>query len=232
MNNSIILKVYSDRTIKRISRKIKLLGLDCKYKVMDVLNFRLLTSMLLLIFFMIFIKNGYILGPIAVALFLYLSEYYMFDLPIKKRTIKLENEAIFFFEILSLTLQSGKNLTQGLRLATNSLTSELSKEFKKSLDEVNLGKSFPEALNDMKLRIPSDTINNAILNIVESSIFGNNIEESLDNQLEFVRDKQTLRIKGDIGKLPTKIRILSVVFFIQIILMVILAPVLINYITK
>ena len=81
----------------------------------------------------------------------------------------------------------------------------------------------------MKQRIPSDTINNALLNIVQSSIFGNNIEESLNNQLDFLRDKRILEVKSQIGKLPTKISILSVLFFIPIILIVILAPVVIDF---
>ena len=94
---------------------------------------------------------------------------------------------------------------------------------------MELGKSFQEALTDMKQRIPSDTINNAILNIVQSSIFGNDIEESLNNQLDFLRDKRILDIKSQIGKLPTKISVISVIFFIPIILLVILAPVVIDF---
>ena len=125
-------------------------------------------------------------------------------------------------------MESGRNLTKGLLLTSKNIDSELSQEFKKSLEEMSLGKSFSECLNSMKERIPSDTINNAILNIVQSSIFGNNIEESLNNQLDFLRDKHLMEVKSEIGKLPTKISIISVLFFIPIILMVILSPVLVD----
>ena len=67
------------------------------------------------------------------------------------------------------------------------------------------------------------------LSLTQSSIFGNNIEESLNNQLDFLRDKRILEVKSQIGKLPTKISILSVLFFIPIILIVILAPVVIDF---
>ena len=97
---------------------------------------------------------------------------------------------------------------------------------------MNLGKSFAEAIQDMKARIPSDTINNALLNIVQASVFGNNIGESLNNQLDFLRDKRLLEVKSEIGKLPTKISIISVVFFIPIILLVILSPVFIDFVLK
>ena len=225
---SLVRRIYTEKTIKKVEKKIKLLGINCKYNVIDLLNLRLLIGIAIFVLLLIFNKNGYILAPITVILFHYLSEYIVLDYPIKKRRKKLEKEAIFFFEVLSLTMESGRNLTKGLLLTSKNIDSELSQEFKKSLEEMSLGKSFSECLNSMKERIPSDTINNAILNIVQSSIFGNNIEESLNNQLDFLRDKHLMEVKSEIGKLPTKISIISVLFFIPIILMVILSPVLVD----
>ena len=227
---SLVRRIYTEKTIKKVEKKIKLLGINCKYNVIELLNLRLLIGIAIFVLLLIFNKNGYILAPITVILFHYLSEYIVLDYPIKKRRKKLEEEAIFFFEVLSLTMESGRNLTKGLLLTSKNIDSELSQEFKKSLEEMSLGKSFSECLNSMKERIPSDTINNAILNIVQSSIFGNNIEESLNNQLDFLRDKHLMEVKSEIGKLPTKISIISVLFFIPIILMVILSPVLVDLI--
>ena len=229
---SLVRRIYLDSTIKKVEKKIKLLGIHCNYDAQDLLNIRLLASLFLFAILIIFNKNGYILAPIAVIIFHYLSEYLILDLPIKKRTRKLEEEAIFFFEVLSLTLESGRNLTTALSITAKNVESELAEEFRKSLSEMKLGKSFPEAMTSMKERIPSDTINNAILNIVQASVFGNNIQESLNNQLDFLRDKRLLEIKSEIGKLPTKISIISVVFFIPIILLVILAPVLIEFLMR
>ena len=214
-NRSLVRRIYLDKTIKKIESKIKLLGIQCKYDAQDLLNIRFLCCLFLLFSFLIFHKNGYILGPLCALLFHYLSEYLVLDLPIKKRARKLEEEAIFFFEVLSLTLESGRNLTTSLQITSKNISSELSLEFQKSLGEMKLGKSFPEAITNMKERIPSDTINNALLNIVQASVFGNNIEESLNNQLEFLREKRFLEVRSAIGKLPTKISILSVIFFIS-----------------
>lgn len=231
-DRSLVQKIYLDSTIKKIERKIKLLGINCKYNAIDLLNMRFLICLIIFVFFLIIHQNGYIMGPISVVIFHFLSEYLCLDFQIKKRSKKLEEEAIFFFEVLSLTLESGRNLNLALSMTSKNIGGELSMEFQKSLNEMRLGKSFQEAMNDMKERIPSDTINNAILNIVQASVFGNNINESLNNQLDFLRDKRMLEIKSEIGKLPTKISILSVVFFIPIILLVILAPVLVEFITK
>lgn len=231
-HKSLVQRIYLDSTIKKIEKKIKLLGIYCDYEAQDLLNARFLASLFIFIVLLIFNKNGYFLAPIAVVIFHYGSEYFILDRPIKKRAKKLEEEAIFFFEVLSLTLESGRNLTTALQITSKNVDSELALEFQKSLSEMNLGKSFPEAITNMKERIPSDTINNALLNIVQASVFGNSIEESLNNQLEFLRDKRLLEVKSAIGKLPTKISIISVVFFIPIILLVILAPVLIDFVMR
>ena len=229
---SLVRKIYLEKTIDKVTKKVKLLGSHCKYNPIDLLNYRFLLCLLLFTLLIIFHQNGYILAPIAVVVVHFLFEYIILDLPIKKRAKKLEEEAIFFFEVLSLTLESGRNLSLALSMTAKNIDSELSEEFQISLKEMNLGKSFSESLTAMKERIPSDTINNAILNIVEASVFGNNIQESLNNQLDFLKDKRLLEIKSEIGKLPTKISIISVLFFIPIILLVILSPVLVDFIVK
>ena len=127
-------------------------------------------------------------------------------------------------------MESGRNLGHALQLTTLNIDSELSSEFKKTLEEVKLGKSLNEALNDMKKRIPSEAINNALLNMVESNLFGNSILTSMNNQIDFLREKQMLDVKSEINKLPTKVSIISALFFVPIMLLIILAPVLLDYI--
>ena len=227
MRESVFTKIYPKRTIKRVERKMKLLGDETHSFV--ILNLRIIISLILFVTILLTSSIGYVLAPVVAILFYYVSEKVILDYPIKKRGKKLEKESLFFFEILLLTLESGRNLGHALQLTTQNIDSELSSEFKKTLAEVKLGKSLNEALNDMKKRIPSDTINNAILNMVESNIYGNNIIESLNNQIEFLREKQILEVKAHINTLPTKVSIISVLFFVPIMLLIILAPVLIDY---
>ena len=229
MKDSLFVKIYPKRTIERVEAKIQLLGVSNHYNLFMILNFRVLISLILFIVLLIVSQIGYILAPVVAILFYYLSEKLLLDYPIKKRAKKLEKEALFFFEILLLTLESGRNLGHALSLTTANIDSELSDEFKQTLAEMKLGKSLNEALNDMKKRIPSEAINNAILNMVESNIFGNSILTSLTNQIDFLREKQMLDVKAEINKLPTKVSIISVVFFVPIMLLIILAPVLILY---
>lgn len=228
----LVYKIYRKKTIERVEAKIKLLGIYCNYDVMQLLNLRLITSIILFLILLFVSDYGYLIAPVGVILFYVLSEKVVLDYPIVKRARKLEDEATFFFEVLGLTLDSGRNLKAALDMTSKNIHSELSQEFRKTLSEIKLGKSFTESLISMKERIPSDTINNIILSLTQSSIYGSSISESLTNQLDYLREKKLLEVKAEIAKLPTKISVISVIFFIPIMLLVILAPVIIELFSK
>ena len=92
------------------------------------------------------------------------------------------------------------------------------------------GKSLLEALSGIKSRISSDIINNIILNIMQTSEFGNSIIDTLHNEVDFLRDKQILEIKEKINKIPNKVSIISVLFVVPLILVLILGPYIIQFI--
>ncbi len=232
MKQTIANKIYRKKTIDKINSKIKLLGLNQRLDAVQFLNIRLIVMIVMFILIFIFSKIGYILAPILSLVFYYLMEYLVLDYQAKIRGKSLEKEALFFFEVFVLTLESGRNLRQSLILTTENVDSEISNEFKKTLAEVRLGKSLNEALESMKKRIPSDTINNTILNMIQSNTFGNSMVDSIYNQIEYLRNKQMLDVRAEIAKLPTKVSVISVLFFVPIMLLIILAPVIIQYITK
>ena len=229
MKNGLFGRIYPKRTLERIDAKVKLLGVQNHTNPIVLLNIRVFISLIIFVVLLLTSNIGYILAPVVAILFYYLSEKILLDYPIKRRARKLEKEALFFFEVLLLTLESGRNLGHAINMTASNIDSEISSEFKKTLAEVRLGKSLNEALTDMKARIPSETINNAILNMIESNVFGNSIVDSMTNQIEYLRQKQMLDIKAEINKLPTKVSVLSVIFFVPIMLLIILAPVLIDY---
>lgn len=218
--------IYRKKTIKKLNKKFKLLGIETNS--IKFMNCRILSSLIIFVLLMIFSNKGYILGPLF-AILVYISFEYILNYKINKRRELLNFDAIFYFQVLSLTLESGKNLQGGLELTCNGVNNSLSSEFKKTLHEVSLGKSLSDAINDMKERIPSEEVNTVLLNITQSALFGNNIIDSLNNQIDYLRDKKLLDIKGKINKMPVKISVISVIFIVPIILLIVLGPVVINF---
>jgi len=226
---SFINRIYRDKDIKKIEDKIKQFGVSKKFTTEYFMNFRLYSSMIVFITLFIFVDYGALIAPIVSVIWYFLVGYSMLDNPLKKREKKLDNEAYYYFEVLTLALESGRNLENAIKMACKYIDSEISDEFKETLKQVNFGKSLTESLSLMSSRIPSLTINNIILNMEQSNLFGNSIIETMYNQLDFLKDKQVMDIKAQINKIPNKISIFSVLFFIPLILLIILGPVLIEF---
>ena len=230
-NKSVVAKgIYSKKMISKIQNKINLLGTESKYDAVTFLNLRLFSSVVLFIFVLSTFDYGYILSVVFVILYYYLFEKILLDEKIKKRIKKLNNEAIYFFEVLTLSLQTGRNLTEAVSITVNSVDSTLSVEFKEALREVKFGKSLTESLTDMQKNIPSDSINNIILTLTQANMYGSSIIDTMHSQIDYLRQKRILEVKSMISKVPVKISVISVFFFIPLILLIILGPVLLSYI--
>ena len=105
----------------------------------------------------------------------------------------------------------------------------MSDEFKEAVREVSFGKSLNEALTDMQLRIPSENVNNIVLSLTQANLYGNSIIDNLYNQIDYLREKRKLEVKGRISKVPVYISVISVFFFIPLLLMIVLGPVLLSF---
>ena len=103
-------------------------------------------------------------------------------------------------------------------------------EFGEALRQVTYGKSLNEAISDMQRRIPSDNISNIIILLNQSNLFGNSVIDNLYEQVDYLREKRKMEVKAKIAKLPVKISIISVFFFVPLMLLIILGPIILSYI--
>ncbi len=225
---NLVNKIYTKDTITRIKKKNKQFGVEHNYDVDLILGNHLIIS--LFIFIIALMDTTLLKSILIVVAYFFLAEYLFFDYRLAKRRKKLEKQSTFFFQILSLTLESGNNLKNSIDLTCKNMDNELSREFKKAMDDMTLGKSLNESLDDLKTRIPSDTINNIILNLMESNIYGNNMIESLNRELNYISDKIILEAKGKINKMPIKISVVSVLIFIPLLMLIIIGPLIIKVI--
>ena len=215
MNNNMLNLIYREKTINSLNKKIKLLGINAKHNAYTFMTLRIITSIFLFIMILFLNDFGYILAPILTYLYYVFLPNLYFNTKIKKRGRRLDYQAMYFFEILALSIESGNNLIKAIKTTSNSIDNELALEFREVIREVEMGKSLDEALTLLKERIPSDTINNII--------------DTLYNQIDYIREKIVLENRARISKLPLKISIISVIFFIPLLLLLILGPVILNY---
>ena len=229
-NNDLAALIYNKKTVDKIDKKINLLGLYNNIETIKFLNMRVLLCLIIFFLILYVFKFGYILAPVLTIVSYYLIEKLVIDDRIKTRREKLESEAMHFFEVLTLSLETGRNLEEALNVTIGSIESELSDEFKKAIRETKFGKSLKESLVDMQKYIPSESINNIILALTQANIYGSSIIETMYNQVDYLREKRKLEIKAEISKVPIKISIISVLFFVPLILLIILGPVILSFI--
>lgn len=230
MNKSeFVNRIYSEKYVSKVISKVKLLGYDSNVSAYDIILIRLFTSVILFILMLYVFDYGYIFGPIITLIYYFMFNRIVLDNKIKNRMIKLENEAMHFFEVLTLSLETGRNLASAIEVTTLNVSGILSSEFSEAVREVTFGKSLNEALTDMQERIPSETINNIILSLTQSNLYGNSIIDNLYSQIDYLREKRKLEVKGRISKIPIYISVISVLFFIPLLLLIILGPVILNY---
>ena len=228
---NIMSKIYLKKDVDSINKKINMLG-NTRIDAVTFISLRILSTILFALFLVLFSYISYMFIPLFVIIF-YFEYYHIFITKrLRKREEKLDREALYFFEVLTLTLESGKNLQNSLELTCKNVKNELSLEFERSLKEVYVGKTLIEALSDMQKRIPSENINNIIMNIMQTNYFGNSIISTMNNQVDYLREKQILDIRGQINKIPNKVSIVSVLFIVPLILLLVLGPYIVSFISK
>ena len=228
-NQYIAKKIYSKSYIKEVDKKVKLLGISSKINTYSFLNLRLFFTIIVFFVVLYVSRFGYVLAPFLSFIFYRVVTYVFLDNKIKNRQINLESEAMHFFEILTLSLETGRNLQEAITVTVDSSDGELTDEFREVLREVKFGKSLTEAMEDLENCIPSDSIKNIILSLTQADLYGSSIISSLHNQIDYLREKRIMEVKGDISKIPIKISIISVLFFIPLVLIIILGPVILQY---
>lgn len=227
MKNNFWYYIYPRKVIDDLDKKLKI----GKSNMTGVffLNFRFFSSLIIFFMLLYMFDWGFLLSPIISFVYYKTITYYLVEIPINKRKSNLEYNAMEFFEVMTLSLESGKSIVDSIKIATKNVNNDLSNEFKKVLDEMKYGKGLNEALDSLRERIPSEEVNSIILHISESNTLGNDIVEDIYTQIDYIRDKQVLKIKAIINKIPIKVSIISVLFYIPLILLLILTPVIIEY---
>lgn len=207
---------------KRLQKKLDLLGLG-KVNAKTIIIFRFVSSIILFLILLFVSKVGYVLAPIITIIYYFLVEYLFIDLGIYYRGLKLEEDALEFFNVFSLSLKGGRNVKKAIALTTDVVDNDLSLEFKRVLNDLKVGKSLEEALLLLEGRIPSEGINNILINIREANRFGNDISDSIDKQLSLINDKQEKRIIKGYRVVPLYLTIISISFtFIMISVLIVL----------
>lgn len=117
--------------------------------------------------------------------------------------VKFDEQLPEALDLLSRSLRSGHALSAGMEIITQEMDEPIRSEFAAAIDEINLGLSFREALENMCERVPSRDLRFfAVATLIQRET-GGNIAEILDQisglireRTKFKRHVQTLTAEG------------------------------------
>lgn len=186
MKDSLSKRIYGIGTIKRITKKVNLLGIKLDPQVF--IGFRFVTSFLLFIALFLIFDFGYIIAPIVTVFYYFLIETVFLDFNINRRAKEMENAAISYFPVFLISLRCSRSVKKSLDVTNNIVKNKLSYEFDKALNDVTIGKSLQEALEMCIERMPSEIIVNILVSLIEADRLGNNIDKTVSIQLDYLKE--------------------------------------------
>jgi tight adherence protein B len=122
-----------------------------------------------------------------------------------RRIAKIEKQLIELLPMLASSLRAGFAFQQGVELASQQLGPPLADELALLLNDVNLGATMDEALQDLGRRVGSTDLDMVITAIMVQRTTGGNLSEILDQAAETLRERD--RIRGDLQTLTAQQRL-------------------------
>jgi tight adherence protein B len=120
-----------------------------------------------------------------------------------KRLIKFSNQLGDMLNLMVNGLRAGYATTQALEAVSKELPAPICDEFRRVVQEMQLGISMDQALDNLLRRIPSDDLDLVITAINVQREVGGNLAEILDTISYTIRER--VRIKGEIRVLTSQV---------------------------
>ena len=121
----------------------------------------------------------------------------------KRRLVRFNDQLSDMLNLVVNGLRAGYSTMQAMESVSKELPSPISEEFRRVVQEMQLGVSMERALDNLLRRIPSDDLDLIITAINVQREVGGNLAEILDTISYTIRER--VRIKGDIRVLTTQV---------------------------
>ena len=214
----ILHKFFYRKTVERLERKEVVL----KRKSVSVYTFLVYRIIFCLIIFLLFFNLPYIIMPynlilasVLTIVYYIASEYIYYNIPIKDKAREIEKDALYYFQLLSLALDQS-SIKMAIKLTSETVDSEFSKELGHIVTETNKGKQMNQLLLDYANLIPSSHVQMMIRYFAEELNVADTELSSFSIQLEDLKQVISARKKRKFLRFIVEICILFVIYIVFI----------------
>ncbi len=173
---------------------------------------------------------GYVIGQQSILLFIVggLAGAYLPGMYVKsrqnRRLVKFGDQLADMLNLMVNGLRAGYSTMQAMEAVSKELPSPINEEFRRVVQEMQLGVTMERALANLLERVPSDDLDLVVTAINVQREVGGNLAEILDTISFTIRER--VRIKGEIRVLTTQVmysgRFLSILPVIVILILYVL----------
>jgi tight adherence protein B len=144
----------------------------------------------------------------------------------KKRLQKFNDQLADMLNLMVNGLRAGYSTMQAMEAISKELPAPISDEFRRVIQEMQIGIAMETALDNLLRRIPSEDLDFVITAINVQREVGGNLSEILDNISFTIRER--VRIKGEVRVLTSQVRtsgsVLSLIPFFLVLVLWFLNP--------
>ncbi len=205
---------YGDKVARDLSRA------DMKFKVGEYFLLIIL-SVLLLGLIAWFLGNRHLVSALIGGIIGLFAPGMYVKSQQKKRLQKFNDQLSDMLNLMVNGLRAGYSTMQAMEAISKELPAPISEEFRRVVQEMQIGIPMESALDNLLRRIPSEDLDFVVTAINVQREVGGNLSEILDNISFTIRER--VRIKGEVRVLTSQVRtsgsVLSMIpFFLVLIL--------------
>jgi len=172
-----------------------------------------------------------LLGFVLV-LFLFISPYLYLKYRIRERERIVARSLPDFLDMLTFTVEAGLGLVPALMRVSKGTKSVLGNEVQLVLVQIELGFSQREALEELAARVPSLDVKHFVEAILLSERLGTSLARTMRVQANLLRTRRRQRAEVKAQTAPIRIIPALVFFFLPSLLLIYLAPPIINFLFR
>lgn len=216
-----------DRARKDAEEKLGAAGMDEVLTVDQYLGLTILSPVIGFVLIIIMLSTGVgMLGILLGALISFWPTLWL-KASVKKRHLEILKALPNLLDLLTLSVEAGKDFLSALRdILSKRKKDALTDEFSRALHEIQLGKKRQVALREMAERVRQPELVSVVGSIVQADEMGVSIGQLLKIQSDQLRMKRFSLAEKLANETPVKILFPVVVFIFPAVLILLLAPIL------
>jgi tight adherence protein C len=180
-------------------------------------------------FFLLFVLTGaslsqLLLFPIVIGLMGYMIPGVWLNRKIKDRKQEIQRALPDAIDLLTISVEAGLGFDPALHRVAEKWDNELTREFRRMLNEIRMGMSRRQAMREMANRVNVDDLNVFIASIIQADQLGVSITQVLRVQSKQMRLRRRQRAEAMAHKAPIKMLFPMILLIFPAMYVVILGP--------